>query len=647
MKLSAFDGGEPPVAGFVGRREHPDADVPDRRPRGRAVPRQVRVRPPGCLLHRLRSRQRPARDDGSAAAAVYAAGPADRDGPAQVPRRRSSPSQDVNFTAYWNQVTPENAGKWGSVEGTRDVMNWGELDAAYALAKTNGFPFRMHTLMWGNQQPAWIEALPPAEQREEIEEWFAAVAARYPDIDFIDVVNEPLHDPPDGAGRRQLHRRARRQPARQAGNGCCRRSGWRASTSRRARLGHQRVQRHEQHHRHAALHRHHPAAAGGSADRHGRRAGPRVLDARARTSDDESPTWICSRRPGLPIYVTELDIDGPTDEVQLADYQRIFPAFWEHPAVRGITLWGYRPGHWRTAQGAYIVLDNGAERPAMVWLQDYVANTTLRPWITAQPAPLTATVGDNVSLDVRGGRQRPTRLPVAQGRRADRRQRLGADPDAGAGERHDRRRGRLRLRRLEQRRALRRAAAPPLTVHKAVGLGHALSWPQDVYDGAPRAYRSPRASGLAVDVTYNGSADAADSRPGTYAVDRHDRRRELHRLGRRHVDRHNHGARAPRADAQRRIDGSVQVLLPESTTLNGGARVSGDLLMPGTPAVRLNGQPAYDGTIDGAGDASPSSHTVTMNGGADAAARRSTDRRRGVSNAARAARSYRRTQRCA
>lgn len=106
----------------------------------------------------------------------------------------------MNFTAYWNQVTPENAGKWGSVEATRDVMNWAELDAAYALAKNNGFPFRVHTLIWGNQQPAWIEALPAAAQLEEITEWFAAVAARYPDIDFIDVVNEPLHDPPDGPG---------------------------------------------------------------------------------------------------------------------------------------------------------------------------------------------------------------------------------------------------------------------------------------------------------------------------------------------------------------------------------------------------------------------------------------------------------------
>ena len=87
----------------------------------------------------------------------------------------------MNFAAYFNQVTPENAGKWGSVEATRNVMNWAQLDIAYNLAKSNGFPFRLHTLIWGAQQPAWIASLPVAEQREEIEEWFALVAARYPE----------------------------------------------------------------------------------------------------------------------------------------------------------------------------------------------------------------------------------------------------------------------------------------------------------------------------------------------------------------------------------------------------------------------------------------------------------------------------------
>ena len=76
--------------------------------------------------------------------------------------------------------------------------------------------------------------------------------------------------------------------------------------------------------------------------------------------------------------------------------------------MHGITLWGYRPGHWRTAQGAYIAHDNGAERPALVWLIDYVAQTALRPWITAHPAPQqTATVGDTVTFSCAGNGTAP------------------------------------------------------------------------------------------------------------------------------------------------------------------------------------------------------------------------------------------------
>jgi len=65
------------------------------------------------------------------------------------------------------------------------------------------------------------------------------------------------------------------------------------------------------------------------------------------------------------------------DNTQLMEYQRVFPLFWEHPAIQGITLWGYRPGHWRSAQGAYLAYDNGAERPALEWLRDYVQNAIL------------------------------------------------------------------------------------------------------------------------------------------------------------------------------------------------------------------------------------------------------------------------------
>ena len=35
-------------------------------------------------------------------------------------------------------------------------------------------------------------------------------------------------------------------------------------------------------------------------------------------------------------------------------------------------LWGWRPGWWRTEQKAYLVDNSGVERPALVWLREYV-----------------------------------------------------------------------------------------------------------------------------------------------------------------------------------------------------------------------------------------------------------------------------------
>ena len=94
-----------------------------------------------------------------------------------------------NWLSYWNQVTPSNAGKWAFVEGQRDVMRWDGLDKAYQLAKDNGLKFKQHTLIWGNQQPTWMDNLSVEEQLEEIEEWISEFCARYPDTDQIDVVN--------------------------------------------------------------------------------------------------------------------------------------------------------------------------------------------------------------------------------------------------------------------------------------------------------------------------------------------------------------------------------------------------------------------------------------------------------------------------
>jgi len=75
---------------------------------------------------------------------------------------------------------------------------------------------------------------------------------------------------------------------------------------------------------------------------------------------------------GLPVYVTEMDVNGITDEYQLSEFQRVFPIFWEDPGVAGVTMWGYRVGLWRSDFGCFLVDWNGQERPAFEWLRHYV-----------------------------------------------------------------------------------------------------------------------------------------------------------------------------------------------------------------------------------------------------------------------------------
>ncbi len=64
------------------------------------------------------------------------------------------------------------------------------------------------------------------------------------------------------------------------------------------------------------------------------------------------------------------------------------------------------------------------------------------------------------------------------------------------------------------------------------------------------------------------------------------------------------------------IEGSVHQLLGESATLKGNAAITGDFLVPGTPVIRLNGKPAYGGTIDGPGNPAPTNYQITVNGSA-------------------------------
>jgi endo-1,4-beta-xylanase len=108
----------------------------------------------------------------------------------------STSQTDEDFAVYWNQVTPEDYGKLGFVEPSRGSMEWSALDAMYHYAKNHGFPFKEHALVWGRQQPEWIANLSPGQQRSEITKWISEFGERFPETEFIDVVNEPLHYPP-------------------------------------------------------------------------------------------------------------------------------------------------------------------------------------------------------------------------------------------------------------------------------------------------------------------------------------------------------------------------------------------------------------------------------------------------------------------
>ena len=71
---------------------------------------------------------------------------------------------------------------------------------------------------------------------------------------------------------------------------------------------------------------------------------------------------------------------------------------------------------------------------------------------------------------------------------------------------------------------------------------------------------------------------------------------------------------APCLNGNGRIEGSLQQMLGEDVTLDGGFVLTGDLLVPGTPKLRLSGKPVFAGTVVGSGSVSPSGYEVTLKG---------------------------------
>jgi endo-1,4-beta-xylanase len=269
-----------------------------------------------------------------------------------------------DFAAMWNQITPENEGKWQSVEGTRNAMNWAGLDRVHDYARQHGLIFKQHTMVWGSQQPTWLQGLAAAQQRAEVEEWIRLFCERYPDVDQIDVVNEP---PPHTT------------PAYLQALGGTGASGydwivqafkWTRQYCPNATLilnDYNTIEYSADNTRFINIVKA-IKAAGAPIDA----VGAQAHDA-FKLPTDTVKMFIdkLASETGLPVYISEYDLDLADDARQQQVMQSQITMFWSHPAVRGITLWGYVVGAtWRPNTG--LMSSSGAPRPALSWLLDFL-----------------------------------------------------------------------------------------------------------------------------------------------------------------------------------------------------------------------------------------------------------------------------------
>src|SRR5512133_675142 len=266
------------------------------------------------------------------------------------------------FMTYWNQITAENAHKWGSVEGTRNSMSWGGGDQVVNFAKQNNITWKFHCLVWGSQYPSWLTSLSQADQLKEITEWMDAAKTKYPDIPMIDVVNEaqPGHAPApfknalggDGSTGfdwiiKSFQMARERWPKAiliyNDYNNCeyANEVDWtyklvQAMIKAKAPIDAIGCQAHD---------------------------AWRLSTSTVKSNIDKLATL------GLPIFITEYDIQQSDDTKQASIMKEQFTMFWNHPKIVGITYWGMT-NTWRA--GTELFKSGNTERPAMTWLKDYV-----------------------------------------------------------------------------------------------------------------------------------------------------------------------------------------------------------------------------------------------------------------------------------
>ena len=310
------------------------------------------------------------------------------------------------YYELWNQVTPENESKWGSVEGTRNSYNWG-CDTPFNYAKKYGFTYKFHALVWGAQYPNWLPNLSIKDRYNALVKWFDAVKKKYPTLPMIDVVNEAVG----------THQAGNPMMKETLGGGGKTGYDW---LIKAFELAYERWPD-------AILIYNDYNTFQWNTDeyidlvRTLRDAGA-PIDAYGCQSHDltdcdfnkfKAADQKIQKALKMPMYSTEYDIGTDDDNLQLKRYKEQIPYMWENDYCAGITLWGYIYGATWTTNGNSGIIKNGQDRPAMKWLREYMetaeAKNAKSPFpgmvkeasVYVRPAALKVAKGDNLPILVR------------------------------------------------------------------------------------------------------------------------------------------------------------------------------------------------------------------------------------------------------
>nr|KAG5711833.1 hypothetical protein BaRGS_026274 [Batillaria attramentaria] len=232
---------------------------------------------------------------------------------------------------HFTWAVPENALKWPSIEPTRGHTNYQPALDFINGVRHHGLKVRGHNLVWSVDRwvQDWVKQLHGDELRNVVKHHIDETMAKTCNlVEHWDVNNENLHG--------QFYQNQLHDP------------DYDLELFRMAHAACQRVK--------LFLNDYNVVSNSYSTNDYLQQA------RRVKAANVGLNAWTLSRRAGLPIWATELDVQS-NDENKRADYyENALTALYGHPSVEGILIWGFwDQAHWR-GEAASLVKGNKPRR---------------------------------------------------------------------------------------------------------------------------------------------------------------------------------------------------------------------------------------------------------------------------------------------